>query len=418
VQNNSKKDYIWNTLGVFLQNAISPLLLVVVTRINGIYDSGIFSFAFSVAVIFWIIGIWGGRTYQVSDVKREFPHRSYIMARLVLSILITIGAFLFAVLNHYGPEKTSIILALVVFKAIESIADAVHGILQVNDRLYIAGKSLAYKAITGFISFAVIDIVTKNVFLSSVSLIVVNVLFALFYDIRLAGKHDEIGFESWEVPHLTRSTTTILRRTSPVFAVIFLTILSLNIPRYFIDLYHSEQIGYFGILAMPITLITLVMTFVLQPKVVELSTLYKDGKYLLFNRMVNKLIFITIGIGIGILLGAYLLGIPLLDFVFGVDFSAYQPALMCIVAGGIINALVSIFINILTIIRRFKFQFYTLVATNGLLILLCALFIQRYGLMGGVLLYTLINVLQAVLLTAVYRSILGKAIRVLSESLL
>ena len=64
-----RKDYFWNTLGALLQSALSPLLLIVVTRVNGIDDSGIFSFAFSVAIIFWALGMWGGRTYQVSDTK-------------------------------------------------------------------------------------------------------------------------------------------------------------------------------------------------------------------------------------------------------------------------------------------------------------------------------------------------------------
>jgi len=409
MESTIKKDYFWNTFGVFMQNAISPLLLIVVTRVNGIYDSGLFSFAFSVAVIFWMIGIWGGRTYQVSDVKREFANRSYMMARLVLSVLIVIGAFLFAILNHYSPEKTSIIVVLVVFRAVESIADAIHGVLQVNDRLYIAGKSLAYKAFCGFILFASVDVVTKNILLSCVSIVVVTILFTLFYDVRLAGKHDELSFKINEVPKLTKRAIAILKRTSPVFAVIFLTILSLNIPRYFIDMYHPEEIGYFGILAMPITLITLIMVFVLQPKVVPLSNLYENKKYALFSKTVSKLIGITMGLGIVILCGAYLLGIPVLELVFGIDFSKYQAALMIIVTGGIINALVSIFINIFTIIRQFKFQFYTLVMTNGLLVVLSAMWIGRYGLLGGVALYTIVNVLQAVLLMAAYKVVLIKA---------
>jgi hypothetical protein len=67
-----KKDYIWNSIGSFLQSAISPILLIVITRLNGVGDSGLFSFAMSLSVVFWAISLWGGRTYQVSDVKKEF----------------------------------------------------------------------------------------------------------------------------------------------------------------------------------------------------------------------------------------------------------------------------------------------------------------------------------------------------------
>ena len=36
---SQKKDYIWNSLGSLLQSAISPVLLIVITRLNGIDTS-------------------------------------------------------------------------------------------------------------------------------------------------------------------------------------------------------------------------------------------------------------------------------------------------------------------------------------------------------------------------------------------
>ena len=75
---NIKKDYLWNSLGSLLQSAISPVLLIIITRLNGIDDSGLFSFALSLSVVFWAVSLWGGRTYQVSDVKREFSSGGYV----------------------------------------------------------------------------------------------------------------------------------------------------------------------------------------------------------------------------------------------------------------------------------------------------------------------------------------------------
>jgi hypothetical protein len=64
---------------VLLQNAISPLLLIVITRVNGIDDSGLFSLAFSVSIILWSLAMWGGRTYQVLGVplKGSTPLRTF-----------------------------------------------------------------------------------------------------------------------------------------------------------------------------------------------------------------------------------------------------------------------------------------------------------------------------------------------------
>ena len=102
----TKKDYVWNTLGVLLQNALSPLILVVISRENGLVAVGSFAFAFSVSIMFWAIGMWGGRTYQVSDTRGEFADASYIVARLALAACILVGSWIFCLANSYDRQKT------------------------------------------------------------------------------------------------------------------------------------------------------------------------------------------------------------------------------------------------------------------------------------------------------------------------
>ena len=120
---NIKKDYLWNSLGSLLQSAISPVLLIIITRLNGIDDSGLFSFAISLSVVFWAVSLWGGRTYQVSDVKREFSSGGYVAVRFIASLIVAISAVVFCVLNGYSTTKTGLIMILVTFKILESIAD-------------------------------------------------------------------------------------------------------------------------------------------------------------------------------------------------------------------------------------------------------------------------------------------------------
>ena len=403
MQNNIKKDYLWNTLGVFAQNAISPLLTIAITRINGIYDTGIFSFAFSVSIVFWAIGMWGGRTYQVSDIKHEFSNRSYLVVRLVLSIFMLLGAIFFSLVSHYDATKSAIIIILVLFKAIESISDAIYGILQIHSRLFIAGKSLLYKSSVGFMLFIIIDILTKSIFLSCAAIMIVNILFFVFYDIYNVNKFESIKIKSDQLSNFASSAIVIMKRCLPVSAVIFLAMFSLNIPRYFIDMYHSEQIGYFGILAMPITLITLIMSFILQPNIISLSKHYNEKKYSIFQITVNKLVFGTIAIGIFIFLVAFIIGTPVLELVFGISFDGYKAVLMIMITGGIASALVSIYINILIVMRHFKAQFYTLLLTNIILAVLSSVVIKAQGLVAGVSLYASISVLQAIILIAIYK---------------
>jgi O-antigen/teichoic acid export membrane protein len=406
MKENIKKDYLWNTIGVFAQNAISPLLLVVVTRLNGVDGSGLFSFAFSVALIFWALGIWGGRTYQVSDVKHEFSPRSYITVRLILSICMVMGSILFCLVNHYDVFKTTVILALVLFKVLESVADVLYGILQVNGRLFISGRSLLYKAFFGFTTFLVIDIYSKNIFLAALGIVGVNFLVLLAYDIPRARRFEKVLIPISQLSQHVKDALTIMRRCVAIFIVIFLSMFSLNIPRYFIDQYHGEQIGYFGILVMPITALGLVITFILQPNVVQLSKQLSEGKYDEFKKTVNKLLLVIIGIGALVLLATYLIGTQALSLIFGVSFSPYMLALMIIVVGAVINACVTIYINILVIMRHFKAQFYILLFSNVGLVILSIIIIKQYGLIGGVSLYCAINAVQLSLLILNYKNLM------------
>lgn len=410
-KNTLKKDYFWNSIGVFLQNATSPLLLIAITRINGIDTSGLFSFAFAISIVLFAFGLWGGRLYQVSDAKREFDHRSYIVARIILAIAMVAAAILFTLVNNYDVYKTTVIVILVAYKAIESIADSIYGVLQVHNGLSYVGKSLIYKSILGIVLFVLVDIMTGNIILSSLAIVFINIVFVILYDTRLARKLEDIRIKSNLIQTYIRDGLTILKRTAVIFAVTFLATFSINIPRYFIDKYDTEQIGYFGIIAMPITLIALFMSFILQPNVVNLTKMYTRAKYDDFNKVINKVMSITLGFSIVVAVGTFLLGVPLLNLVFGVDFTQHKTELMIMIVGGITNAFVAIFIIILTIMRKFKAQFYALLFTNVVLVLMSMILVQKYGIMAGVSLFALANIIQSGILANVYYGILRKAVK-------
>ncbi len=396
-----RKNYFWNTLGVLLQSAISPLLLVVVTRTNGIEAAGLFSFAFSVSLLLWALAMWGGRTYQVSDIEGEFQTRSYIMARILLAGLAIVSTAIFCVINQYDVYKTSLIFALVVFKLLESFADVLYGVLQVNDRLYVSGKSLVAKAVLGLVAFVVVDLSTHNLLVSVLGIVVVNMAIILTYDVIQTSKFERIIFPRQKVMEYVTEALAALKRCASVFVVMFLTMFSLNVPRYFIDQHSEIEAGYFGIIAMPITLIVLVFTFILQPNVVNLSKLYNEHKIVAFKKAVTNVLSLSVAIGIFVLLGTILVGAWALGVVFGVDFTAYNRPLVVIVLGGIASALVTVYLNVFVIMRKVAFSLIVLTVTNIILIPVAYIAVQNHGLFGGVVAFTVTNFIQLALI-AIY----------------
>lgn len=405
-----KKDYIWNSIGSFLQSAISPILLIVITRLNGVGDSGLFSFAMSLSVVFWAISLWGGRTYQVSDVKKEFSNGDYIVVRFISSLIVAVFSISFCILSGYDLIKTELIMVLVSFKILESIADSMYGVLQIHNKLYIVGISLTIKSVFGFIIFAIIDILTKNIVYGALSIFLVNIVVVIFYDIPWMKHVESVGLTKKNIMQAGK----IMKKTAEVFVVVFLTMFSLNIPRYFLDKYHYDQIGYFGIMAMPITLLTLFISFVLQPNVVNLSELLKKKKIKEFTKIVSKIDFITFTLGILFVVSSYLIGVWALNTVFGIDINNFRIDLTIMVIGAVANAFVSIYVNLLIILRRFKGQFYTLLVTNILAAVLSVYLIDRLAILGSVLVFMIISFLQAIILLFIYKRSLKNVI-MLSE---
>jgi transcriptional activator amrA len=405
-----KKDYIWNSIGSFLQSAISPILLIVITRLNGVGDSGLFSFAMSLSVVFWAISLWGGRTYQVSDVKKEFSSGDYIVVRFISSLIVAVFSISFCILSGYDLIKTELIMVLVSFKILESIADSIYGVLQIHNKLYIVGISLTMKSVFGFMIFAIVDILTKNIVYGALSIFIVNIAVVIFYDIPLMKHVESVGLTKKNIMQAGK----IMKKTAEVFVVVFLTMFSLNIPRYFLDKYHYDQIGYFGIMAMPITLLTLFISFVLQPNVVNLSELLKKKKIKEFTKIVSKIDFITVTLGILFVISSYLIGVWVLNTVFGIDINNFRIDLTIMVIGAVANAFVSIYVNLLIILRRFKGQFYTLLVTNILAVVLSIYLIDRLAMLGSVLVFMIISFLQAIILLFIYKRSLKNVI-MLSE---
>ena len=405
-----KKDYIWNSIGSFLQSAISPILLIVITRLNGVGDSGLFSFAMSLSVVFWAISLWGGRTYQVSDVKKEFSSGDYIVVRFISSLIVAVFSISFCILSGYDLIKTELIMVLVSFKILESIADSMYGVLQIHNRLYIVGISLTMKSVFGFMLFTLVDILTKNIIYGALSIFIVNIAVVIFYDIPWMKHVESVGLTKKNIMQAGK----IMKKTAEVFVVVFLTMFSLNIPRYFLDKYHYDQIGYFGIMAMPITLLTLFISFVLQPNVVNLSELLKEKKVKEFTKIVSKIDFITFTLGILFVVSSYLIGVWVLNTVFGIDINNFRIDLTIMVIGAVANAFVSIYVNLLIILRRFKGQFYTLLVTNILAVVLSVYLIDRLAMLGSVLVFMIISFLQAIILLFIYKRSLKNVI-MLSE---
>ncbi len=398
-----RKDVFWNSIGVTAWSFLSLFLLVVVTRINGVADSGLFSFAFAFALIMFTVGCYGGRTYQVSDHKNSFTTDGYISLRIFTSLAVVLLTVLFVVFNGYDWQKSALIFLLVGQRVFDAVADVLYGIMQKKNHLHISGKSLFYKSILSLVVFLAIDLFTKDLLLSTLSLPIVSLAFILFYDIPQSRT-----LESFSVKPKLTGVMDILRSTFLPFTIIVMGLIFVNLARYFIDIYHPDLQGYFGIIIMPLSLILLLFSFVLTPTILHLSEAYNGQKFYALRRSVTKIIGIVLGGTVIACILAYLFGAPLLQLLFNVDFSKYITDVVLVVLIGFAISLTSLFTNIAIIARKLRLTATIHLLSNILLVLLCVFLVSQYQIRGAITAYIIASIVQAGVMGAYYLYFTGR----------
>ena len=166
-ETNVKKDFILNTIGTSINAFNSLFFMIIVTRVNGVSDAGIFTFAFSTAALFQIIGMYSGRIYQVTD-NTKTSNEDYLVNKIITCSIMIFISILFILLRGYTGKKILVILILCIFRMLEDFSEVIYAYFQKQCQLYKVGISLILKNILGLVIFIIVDIITKNLIYSTV----------------------------------------------------------------------------------------------------------------------------------------------------------------------------------------------------------------------------------------------------------
>ena len=401
IRKSEKRDYIWNTIGVLSQTATSPILLVLVSRFHGEEGLNIFSYLFALSLILWAINLWGGRTFQVSDIQEEFTVSGYLAVRLILAAVVLLIALGIGFIEGFPLETIFLLLLLTFLKVVEAVADTFFGILQSHEILFMAGKSLFYKAVLGIALFAIVDFYFRNLLFATIAIIFVNIVFLLFYDFRIA--RNLVKYQLSRLISYLSESTTILRTTWQIAVISIVANITLNIPRIVLAQYHEHTLGRFGAIALAVTATSLVITFVIQPKILSISAQFVAKEYKQFCQSVLYIFRLFAILGFVVLVVASLVGIPLLTFIFGLDFTGEHLPLIIIVLGGILNAIVLLFFNIFIIMRQTILFLWMLILTNLILILISIWLVSSYSILGATIAYAICTLIQSILSAVMYK---------------
>ena len=96
--NNVKRSsYTWNALNAIISALQNPVILLVMTRTNGIYDAGIFSIAFAIATLMLYMGLYGLRRFQSSDLDEKYSFSEYHCMRILTCSLMIFVSLIYCI---------------------------------------------------------------------------------------------------------------------------------------------------------------------------------------------------------------------------------------------------------------------------------------------------------------------------------
>ena len=369
-----KREFIWNTIGSLISSILNAIILAFCTRLNGIEIAGMFSISYATASILDAIGNFGLRIYQTTDTKRKNTFSEYLVTRFFAVVLMVIVGLIFVFATGYTHEKLYICLLLIIFRVIENISETYQAEFQLNGRLELGGKTIVYRNIAGLVVFFILDLITRNIIISLIGLVLANLIIFILYDLRLINKFTKTNL------HVNKKEVIkIIKDCAPLAVSTLISMYVINAVKYAIDASGDYTMQtYFNIIYMPTFVINMISIFIINP-------FLKPAE-----------------------IGAYLLGIPFLNLLYGVELSEYKTHLLLLIFSGFLYASANVFFNALGTMRRQKLTTVTYILTTVFALFVPTKLVDLYQMTGAatscIVIMGLLFIFMAIFFTYVYIS--------------
>lgn len=391
-QNPSQRSiYIWNITGSIANALLSIVALMIGTRFLDDRQADIFSIAWSISLLMATVGTFQIRMYQATDVKGVFCFRQYHLFRIITVCVMMVSSYIYILMRGYTGKKALVVMVICLFRAVDSMADVYEGWFQQKERLDLAGKALTYRIIVAVIGFGIGLALTKDLLFSCLILVASYMICYVLYDLRYYKAVDAFrsnvteGMKgAWIVKMVTEGF--------PLFINAFLIASIMNAPKMVLDTVIEQGMleqgvqTAFNIIFMPASFLNLAY-IVFRPLITKMAVMWNVGEEKEFLKILIKVEIALVGIGIVILAGSALIGIPALSFVYAVELAEYKRELLVVIIGGCIYTFAAVLDNALVVIRMQYVLVLSYVVTYLYIKIAAKVMIGSWGVLGGAISY-------------------------------
>ncbi|MBQ9004315.1 MAG: lipopolysaccharide biosynthesis protein [Eggerthellaceae bacterium] len=396
----TSRDFALNSIGQGAWGVVFPFLTIVVTQLAGVERAGMFSFAFVVANLLYIIGTYGVRTYQVSDLDEYHSFSDYQVNRFATCAAMIVVGFLFCKVLGYEGEMFTMCMGIFVYKAFDALGEVYEGRLQQVDKLYLGGASLAIRSVAAFALYAIVLFVTGDLGIAAIAMAIGAAASFLFITFPLT-----LLETPRSTPMTIHSVIELFKACFPVFLALFLYALIDNMPKFVMqgaNLPYDDQL-YFNALYFPAQAILITVQLIYRPLLVKMAQAWADeSRRHRFDILIIGMVVLILAITVAGVLLMLWIGIPVMSFMYGFDFGPYtQLALIMLAAGGV-TAVIDFLYQIITILRRQQVVLNLYLITFGFSLLVLILMTTMMQLEGAVVGYLIVMSILVILLVREY----------------
>lgn len=393
----NKSAYLWNTTAAMLNAFQTVFTLMLISRIDPVIDAGVYTIAFAIGNLMLTIGKYGIRQFQVSDVNEKYSFKEYLTSRIITTTIMIFVSLCYVGFNRlsgsYDLEKCWVVILICLARAVDAFEDVMHGMLQQYMRLDVAGKILTIRQLVYILTYMLVYLIVPNlVVTSAVSLLVSILLFIILNSVALK------GFKIRKKTFDFKNIGTLFIECFPLFIASYLIMYISNAPKYAIDtVLSSEAQACFTYIFMPVFVISLLSQFVYQPVISRMALLWHNNDIKEFCRLIYRQIGIIILLGTGATVAGYLLGIPVLSIIYGVNLERYRTALVILLGGGVALAFVNFLQMVITVARKQNLLIIGYLLAYLVFVFFGKTIVKGFGIIGISIFYTIVIVGIAVI---------------------
>ncbi|MGY2895362.1 lipopolysaccharide biosynthesis protein [Deinococcus sp. UYEF24] len=379
---------LWTLSGNLVFAVTQWGVLVVLARLGSTADLGRYTLGLAITTpVFLLLSLQlrGAQATEPEGSLYRFGH--YFTLRIVLSLAALLICVLYAFssgafgsgLPTVGPALAPVVIWLGLAKLFDSVSDVCYGHLQARQQLREVSQSLIARGVLSVLLLGVAFALTRQVAWAAAGTALGYLVVLALFDIPRTRR----GTGHWWRPERA-ILLQLTRLTWPLGVAVGLIALNASLPRYFLGRERGlDAVGLFTAMSYVTVAGSMVITALGQAATTPLARLAEGLDLNPFRALLGRLLLFGTGLGVLGVVGAALLGRPLLGGLYGAGYAQDVPVFTLLMGAAGLSYVASFAGFGMTALRQFRAQIPLFTVTSGVLLVACWLLIPTYGLMGA-----------------------------------